>query len=120
MLSKIHCSVETKQIHSVILLPFKNRYAYVFVPLHMGVYMCVCVCVYVCTYEAFQVALVDSLPLVNAGNMRDSSSIPGLRKPPGRRNGDPPSPVLLPGGSHGQRSLVGYSSQGHSESDPTE
>ena len=63
---------------------------------------------------------MGSLPLVNAGNIRDSGSIPGLRKPPGGRNGDPPSPVLLPGGSHGQRSLVGYSSQSHSKSDTTE
>ena len=31
-----------------------------------------------------------------------------------------PSPVLLPGESHGQRSLVGYSSWGHKESDPTD
>ena len=31
-----------------------------------------------------------------------------------------PSPVFLPGESHGQRSLVGYSSLGRKESDPTE
>ena len=31
-----------------------------------------------------------------------------------------PTPVLLPGKSHGQRSLVGYSSWGHKESDTTE
>ena len=31
-----------------------------------------------------------------------------------------PIPVLLPGKSHGQRSLVGYSSRGHKESDTTE
>ena len=30
------------------------------------------------------------------------------------------SPVLLLGGSHGQRSLVGYSPWGHKESDTTE
>ena len=29
-------------------------------------------------------------------------------------------PVFLPGESHGQRSLVGYSSWGHKESDMTE
>ena len=28
--------------------------------------------------------------------------------------------VFLPGGSHGQRSLVGYSPRGHTESDMTE
>ena len=31
-----------------------------------------------------------------------------------------PTPVFLPGESHGQRSLVGYSPQGHTESDTTE
>ena len=31
-----------------------------------------------------------------------------------------PTPVFLPGESHGQRSLVGYSSWGHKESDMTE
>ena len=30
-----------------------------------------------------------------------------------------PTPVLLPGESHGQRSLVGYSPWGHKESDMT-
>ena len=31
-----------------------------------------------------------------------------------------PAPVLLPGKSHGQGSLVGYSPRGHKESDMTE
>ena len=31
-----------------------------------------------------------------------------------------PTPVFLPGESHGQRSLAGYSPQGHKESDTTE
>ena len=31
-----------------------------------------------------------------------------------------PTPVLLPGESHGQRSLAGYSPRGHKESDMTE
>ena len=31
-----------------------------------------------------------------------------------------PTPVFLPGKSHGQRSLVGYSPQGRKESDKTE
>ena len=30
------------------------------------------------------------------------------------------TPVFLPGKSHGQRSLVGYGSEGHKESDTTE
>ena len=31
-----------------------------------------------------------------------------------------PTPVFLPGESHGQRSLMGYNSWGHKESDMTE
>ena len=31
-----------------------------------------------------------------------------------------PTPVFLPGESHGQRSLVGYNPQGHKESDTAE
>ena len=31
-----------------------------------------------------------------------------------------PAPVFLPGESHGQKSLVGYSPRGHRESDTTE
>ena len=31
-----------------------------------------------------------------------------------------PTPVFLPGESHGQKSLAGYSPQGHQESDMTE
>ena len=41
---------------------------------------------------------------------------PSVRKIPWRRSGLP-APVFLTGESHGQRSLVGYSSWGHKESD---
>ena len=37
-----------------------------------------------------------------------------------RRRAWQPTPVLLPGEPHGQRSLVGYSPQGREESDTTE
>ena len=36
------------------------------------------------------------------------------------RRARPPTPVFLPGESHGQRSLRGYSPWGHKESDTTE
>ena len=45
-------------------------------------------------------------------NVGDPGSIPGS----GRSPGD----VFLPGESHGQRSLAGYSPRGHKESDTTE
>ena len=44
-------------------------------------------------------------PSANAG---DVGSILGLGRSPGKGNGNP-TPVFLPGESHGQRSLVGYS-----------
>ena len=44
---------------------------------------------------------------------------PWVGKIPWRRKWQPP-PVLLPGESHGQRSLANYSPQGGKESDTTE
>ena len=44
---------------------------------------------------------------------------PWIRKIPWRRKWQP-TPVLLPGKSHGQRSLVGYSPWGCKEQDTTE
>ena len=49
-------------------------------------------------------------PLASAGDM---GSIPGPGGSPGEGNGNPPSPVSLPGNSHRQRSLVDYSPRGH-------
>ena len=45
--------------------------------------------------------------------------IPGSGRFPRRREW-PPTPVFLPGGFHGQRSLASYSPQGHKESNMTE
>ena len=44
---------------------------------------------------------------------------PWVGKIPWRKKRQP-TPVFLPGESHGQRSLVGYSPQCHKESDMTE
>ena len=48
----------------------------------------------------------------------DPGSIPGSGRSPWRREWQP-TPVFLPGESHGQRSLVGYSPWGCKESDRT-
>ena len=45
-------------------------------------------------------------------------SIPGSGVSPGGGNGKP-TPVFLPGESHGQRSLAGYGPQGRSDLDTT-
>ena len=55
----------------------------------------------------------------SACNAGDLGSVPGLRRSPGEGN-CLPTPIFLPGESHGQRTLVGYSPWGHKESDKTE
>ena len=59
--------------------------------------------------------MVRNLP-ANAGDIKDSGSIPGS----GRSRKWQPTPVILPGEFHGQRSLEGYSPQGCKESDTIE
>ena len=60
-------------------------------------------------------AMVKNSP-TNAG---DVGLIPGLGRFPQRRKWQP-TPVFLPGKSHGQRSLLGCSLWGRKESDMTE
>ena len=60
-------------------------------------------------------SVVKNLP-ANAG---DEDLIPGSGRCPGEGNWQP-TLVFLPGKSHGQRSLVGYSPRGCKESDTTE
>ena len=55
----------------------------------------------------------------NAGDVRDMGLIPGWGRFPWRRKWQP-TPVFLPGESHGQKSLVGYTVQKVAESDTTE
>ena len=57
---------------------------------------------------ASQVALVVKNPPPTAGDVRNTGSIPRLGRSPGEGAWQP-TPVLLPGESHGQRSLAGYS-----------
>ena len=59
--------------------------------------------------------MVKTLPAI-ATDISDTGSIPGF---PWRRKWQP-TPIVLAGESHGQRTLVGYSARGHRESDPTE
>ena len=65
-----------------------------------------------------QVALVVKNPPVKAGDVRDVGSIPGWGRSPGGEW--QPTPIFLPGESHEQRILAGYSPWGCTESDTTE
>ena len=55
--------------------------------------------------------MVKNLP-ANAGDGRDTGLIPVLGRAPGGGHGNPVQ-IFLPGESHGQRSLAGYSPGGH-------
>ena len=62
--------------------------------------------------------VVKNLP-ANAGDIRDSGSIPGLGRCPGGGHGNPLQYSCLEN-PHGQRRLAGYSPEGHKELDTTE
>ena len=64
-------------------------------------------------FTYLHVALMVKNPHANAGDMRFESD-PWVGKIPWRRAWQPTA-VFLPGESHGQRSLVGYSPRGHKE-----
>ena len=66
-----------------------------------------------------QVALVVKNPPANAGDTSDMGSITESETFPWRKTWQP-TPVFLSGGSHGQRSLEGYSPWSCKESDMTE
>ena len=65
-----------------------------------------------------QMALVVKNWPANAGDIRDRGSVPGSGRSLLRRAWQP-TPVLLPGESHGQRSLAGCSPWSCKESDMT-
>ena len=61
--------------------------------------------------------LVVKHPPAKAGERRDTGPIPVLERSPG---GGGSTLVFLPGESHEQRSMAGYSPYGHKELDVTE
>ena len=62
--------------------------------------------------------VVNNLP-ANVGDVKDAGSIPGLGRSSGGGHGNPLQYSRLEN-PHGQRSLEGYSPQGHTQSDATE
>ena len=63
-------------------------------------------------------ALLVKYPLARAGDIEVQVQSLGWEDP--QEEGMQPTAVLLPGESHEQRSLAGYSPWGHKESDTTE
>ena len=66
-----------------------------------------------------KLTLVVKYPPANTGDIGDASLIPGSRRSPGVGHSNPLQYSYLEN-PHGQRSLAGYSPQGHKESDMTE
>ena len=60
----------------------------------------------------FPGGLVVKNPPASEGEAGDSGLIPSSGRSPEGGNGNPPSPVSLPGKSHRQKNLVGYSPRG--------
>ena len=77
-------------------------------------------------FRHFKIFLGGSGGKKSTCNVRDMGLIPGLGRSLGEGNGNPlqycclENPVLLPGESHGWRSLVSYSPWGCKELDTTE
>ena len=69
-----------------------------------------------------QIVITMGFPggLVVKNPSANGDTVPSLSQKICWRRKWPPTPVLLPGESHGGRSLVGYSSWGHKELDTTE
>ena len=69
--------------------------------------------------QTSQMALMVKNPPANAGDIRDEGLIPGSGRCPGGGHGNPLQYSYLEN-PHGQRSLAGYSPQGHKEFGMTE
>ena len=70
-------------------------------------------------FRASQVMLLEKNLPVKAGDIRDTGLTPGSGRSPRGGHGSPLQCSCLEN-PHGQRSLAGYSSRGHKESDTTE
>ena len=86
-----------------------------------------CVCVYVCVCIDIDIGIdIDIDTLLCSSDGKEiclQCRRPGLDSWVGKilwRRKWKPSPIFLPGESHGQRNLAGYSPWGHKEPDMTE
>ena len=74
---------------------------------------------YICDRRGFPSGSSIKKSACNAGAAGEAGLISGLGRSPGRGHGNPLQ-YILAWRIHGQRTLVGYSPQGHKESDMTE
>ena len=74
-----------------------------------------CILIHICEIWASQVAQLVKNPPANAGDARDTATIPGSGRCPEEGNGSN-APVFLPRKFHGQRNLVGGTVHGVAES----
>ena len=72
-----------------------------------------------CSWIPFSLGTSGKEPACQCRRLKKCRFDPWVRKIPWKRARQS-TPVLLPGESHGQRSLAGYSPRGHKESDMTE
>ena len=115
----IHCSASTDSINCrwnsiVIGKKSTDKWTYVF-------QTCVAqglIVVYT-LFRGFLGGSVVKNPPASAENAGDTGSVPGWGRSPGGRKWQP-TPIFLPGKSHGWRRLVGSSPWGHKEMDTTE
>ena len=88
---------------------------------HKHIYLLVSLTFYNCTKKCSTVRGLEDVP--GGSDSKESACNaefdPCVRKIPWRRKWQP-TPVFLPGESHGQRNLVGYNLWGHKELDMTE
>ena len=92
------------RLSTIRILIFK----YTLCCIYVKIYICILISIKVYN-GASQVTLVVKNPTANAGDVRDPGSIPRVGKIWRRKR--QLTPIFLPGVSHGQRSLAGYSPQ---------
>ena len=101
MLKDKNCSFFSITVYRVYI------YVYVYIYIYIYIYIYT---IYIYTLYGLSQWFSSKESTCNAGDTGDTGLVPGLGRSPGE--GDPlaqPTQVFLPGKSHGQRSLAGYS-----------
>ena len=81
---------------------------YMYIYRYVCVCVCVCVCVYIYIYTHTYIHIIGASLIAHLPAMQETRARFLDRKNPLRRKWQP-TPVFLPGESHRQRSLTGYS-----------